>query len=355
MPLLSMELKSRAGRSRRSLEERIRQLASKLKFCKGQEPDDAFDFYVCPTLDEYCYPELPPDALARRNKDQTLMRGTDEPWIVMVNQAWIWQAQGALIFAPLGYFWSPTASYPEALSTSYGQIGAFLADELDCDDTDDIISKYEVALADLAEQVSKYLEETGMESIGLEKEREFFHEIHDIREELSMIRRVLSQKQEVWKEFASNAWPEIWADCLNGRPHWTNDSLDSTQRELYRATMRLITRPRLKIQNSLRLISELDEDAERVERSVTVQLDLKQKHASLQEAHSTAVMSAAVFGFTVITIIFTPLSFILALFALPVDRFQDNQIPSRWDGSGGMYSTNYIGTWAGKIGSGQSA
>jgi len=36
-------------------------------------------------------------------------------------------------------------------------------------------------------------------------------------------------------------------------------------------------------------------------------------------------MSAAVIGFigfTIITIIFTPLSFIVALFALPIDRFQ---------------------------------
>ncbi|KAI8946097.1 hypothetical protein F4801DRAFT_81567 [Xylaria longipes] len=48
-------------------------------------------------------------------------------------------------------------------------------------------------------------------------------------------------------------------------------------------------------------------------------------------------MSAAIVGFTVITIIFAPLSFFTSLFALPIDQFQQNQE--------GKYTTNYIGKW----------
>jgi hypothetical protein len=61
-----------------------------------------------------------------------------------------------------------------------------------------------------------------------------------------------------------------------------------------------------------------------------------------------AIMSAAVFGFTIITIIFTPLSFVVALFALPIDRFQKQQVPSVWTDQAGMYSTNYMGNWIGE-------
>ena len=41
-------------------------------------------------------------------------------------------------------------------------------------------------------------------------------------------------------------------------------------------------------------------------------------------AQSSYLLSAAVIGFTVITIIFTPLSFFSSLFALPIDRFERN-------------------------------
>jgi hypothetical protein len=91
----------------------------------------------------------------------------------------------------------------------------------------------------------------------------------------------------------------------------------------------------------------LDADAERVARAIDRKLDLKATHASLKEAHTTAIMSAAVFRFTLITIIFTPLSFIVSLFALPIDRFQKDQVPSVWNDQTGMYSTNYVGKWIG--------
>jgi hypothetical protein len=50
------------------------------------------------------------------------------------------------------------------------------------------------------------------------------------------------------------------------------------------------------------------------------------KHASLRESHATSMMSAAIFGFTLITIIFTSLSLFASLFALPINRLQAQQI-----------------------------
>jgi hypothetical protein len=58
-----------------------------------------------------------------------------------------------------------------------------------------------------------------------------------------------------------------------------------------------------------RRIEALDEDAVRVEQAIGAKIDLMAKHATIRESHATAIMSAAVLGFTLITVIFTPLSF----------------------------------------------
>jgi len=119
-----------------------------------------------------------------------------------------------------------------------------------------------------------------------------------------------------------------------------------------------IIRPQSQFVKYYRRIALLDEDTERVERSMLIKLDLKQRYTSLREAHVTGVMSAAVLGFTVITIIFTPLSFVTSLFALSIDRFQKHQvdwfIPGHQDESSETnmtraYTRSYIGKWMGKF------
>lgn len=118
----------------------------------------------------------------------------------------------------------------------------------------------------------------------------------------------------------------------------------------YTKVWREIERPQAQFEQYKRRIDQLDESAARVEASIATVLDLKAKHASMKEAHSTSVMSAAVFGFTLVTIIFTPLSFMLSLFALPIQRLQDHQVKSQWGGDSapGVYKTNYVGKFMGK-------
>ncbi|KAI3338061.1 hypothetical protein F4824DRAFT_499841 [Ustulina deusta] len=77
--------------------------------------------------------------------------------------------------------------------------------------------------------------------------------------------------------------------------------------------------------------------AEEVKRIVLIKLDLKQKHATMRETHAATVMSPDIVGFIIIIIIFTPLSFMTSLFALPVDQFQPNE--------GDRYITAYLGRW----------
>jgi hypothetical protein len=143
----------------------------------------------------------------------------------------------------------------------------------------------------------------------------FLHVIDDIREELSMIRAVLFQ-QEVWKEFTNKTWPQYWPNGPDGRfkaPERPKDPDETKSPKNHQEIWSKIWRPQIQFVKFKRQIAKLDKDAERVERAIDRKLDLKAKHASINGAHSTAIMSVAVFGFTIITIIFTPLSFIMSI------------------------------------------
>jgi CorA-like Mg2+ transporter protein len=137
--------------------------------------------------------------------------------------------------------------------------------------------------------------------------------VANAEEELAMIKSVIVQQQEVWNLFYQDLEKRI-----------DNDKWDQ-------------------IPKFLRRIQKIDEDAERVEKWILVQLDLKAKHVALKESHNSTTLSTAVIGFTIITVIFTPLSFISSLFALPIDQLQHQQ----YNGSGGSnaYPSRFIGKW----------
>lgn len=324
------------------------------------------------TLDEHCHPTLTAKSLKRRNEDQTITRHVyspkkDQP-ILMVSQAWLWSNRDLLIATDLGkpqiksdHIYDSFDGVDEVLVNirqkgvndvfvSVAILFAYLVDNLECEvsATESILDRYARATVTVAEDVDQYVKRSGVESMGIEKEKNFLHDINDIREELTMIRRVLIQQEEVWGDFASEIWPQIWAKSQEGRKPYLIDGSEPIITAKERALMNIVLRPNLLLQKFQRRISQLDEDADRVERSVITQLDVKAKHASLRESHVTAVMSAAVFGLTVITIIFTPLSFVMSLFALPIQSFQQRQIPSVWADDAGMYTANYIGKWTGK-------
>ncbi|KAI0479867.1 hypothetical protein F4859DRAFT_451889 [Xylaria cf. heliscus] len=183
-----------------------------------------------------------------------------------------------------------------------------------------------------------------------------------------MIKSVLTEQEEVFDEFIGSVLPNEGHEqqpanrqCI--KPRATTQSYSHRLRVRSKKIMgigqrikrRQSQRPResayedvLWIQRMFdkrrRRMAKLEEDAERVERDVSTWLDLKQKHATMTEAHSLGILSAAVFGFTVITVIYTPLSFIAALFALPIDQFAEGKNGNK----DGEYSSRYIGKWSGK-------
>lgn len=310
---------------------------------------------TCLTLDEYCNPDLDPADLAKRNKDQVVVRsvmrstrvrnkGTYSGSILMVPQAWIWkfgphlttsaaiqEEYEASIIQVVGGCNGRHAAIAHILSTRINSLTEPIP-ELG----QPLLTVFARSIVVISEEVNKYLDKEEMGNIEIDKEKNFLHEIEDIREEIAMIQTVLLEQEEVWREFTFMAWPDWWPTGPEGK--------FQVPKEKEHSDWKTIQRPQQQFPKFERRLQKLDDDAERVQRSIELRLDLKQKHASLQLARSGSVMSASVFGFTIITVIFTPLSFMVGLFALPIDRFQQNQVQVQ-GGDTAVYLTGYIGKW----------
>ncbi|KAJ8125876.1 hypothetical protein O1611_g7762 [Lasiodiplodia mahajangana] len=386
-----------------------------LKYCVGKTRN-LVEYHMPTTLDEYCSPALSKGALSLRNKDQVLKRyetfirekqnatqtlfsddNHDDPTlfgelkiligsymkrqqstkttteeipppenVVLVRQSWIWIIDNDVIITqPPEWGQGSNSELRKLLSKALsGQdtksIALFLGRLVESLDNPvqgaegSLLKIYENALLFISEEVNHYTKSALVEDIDLDLEKSLFHKINDLREELSMIKSVIAEQEEVWNEFMSLMWPNEGPDDQPGHYSKTRDiedllsvssrgfeggkSVEESER------FRQLWRPRAKFSKYKRRIEKLEQDAERVERNISTKLDLKQKHATIREAHSTAVLSATVFGFTIITVIFAPLSFIVALFALPLDTFNEGKNGDQ----NGVYSSHYIGKWSGK-------
>jgi Mg2+ and Co2+ transporter CorA len=161
-----------------------------------------------------------------------------------------------------------------------------------------------------------------VDKIQIEKERKLLYRISDIRDELAMIKSVLTEQGEVWGLFYKNLRESKVAK-------WDPNIARSANR------------PQEQIPKFQRRIQKIDEDAQRVEQWIQGQLDLKKTHASLRDSHNSTLLSTAVIGFTVITVIFTPLSFMASLLALPSVDFQTQHGDNK-------YHRNYLGGFMSK-------
>jgi hypothetical protein len=89
--------------------------------------------------------------------------------------------------------------------------------------------------------------------------------------------------------------------------------------EIRSSAMRIVDETSSLLRRLKDRIDKVDQDAERVQNLVPQYLDLKRSYASIKEANYTALLGAAVFGLSLVTVVFTPLSFAVALLALPSD------------------------------------
>jgi Mg2+ and Co2+ transporter CorA len=142
---------------------------------------------------------------------------------------------------------------------------------------------------------------------------------------------VLSQQEEILNQFASGAEPSATNHRFFGR----------------------ITAAQKQLAGFRKRVAKIYRDAERIDSMINGALDLKRTHASiqdarasLQDARSSLLLGWAVMGFTVITVLFAPIAFMTALFALPIDGLVKKQ-RAVTDAAGepiSVYSSGYV-TW----------
>lgn len=135
--------------------------------------------------------------------------------------------------------------------------------------------------------------------LDIQKETKLLIECKDIEDELSILTLILEQQRDVLKSMG-----EAFAKSGLKRPLGLQKRM---------------------VEQHLLDISRMDKSAQIVNRSLTQVLDLKQKHANAFEARSaraqaedTARQGLTIMVFTVVTVIFLPLSFMAAFFAINI-------------------------------------
>jgi Mg2+ and Co2+ transporter CorA len=147
--------------------------------------------------------------------------------------------------------------------------------------------------------------------LDIGQETDLLAETKDIRDELNMMEKVLEDQRHVLPDLEA-------AVC---------DIYKDEQRSQQEVKKRF--REQLKtIEMHIKDIERMDRQAERIYDSITDMLDLKQKHANAFEARfardqaaGTARQTQTIILFTIVTIVFLPLSFIAAFFAIDIREF----------------------------------
>ena len=143
--------------------------------------------------------------------------------------------------------------------------------------------------------------------LDIEEETILLREIKDIRDELDMLKTIFMQQETVLKEMRKNIMNKLEQD---DEPFMQQLKTDKAFDELRR-----------RIENPKRDIDRMDEQAKRIYNSIRDLLDLKQKHANAMQAADTARQGQTLMVFTVVTVIFLPLSFLAAFFAINIKVF----------------------------------
>ncbi|KAF4549877.1 Ankyrin repeat-containing protein 33 [Elsinoe fawcettii] len=144
--------------------------------------------------------------------------------------------------------------------------------------------------------------------LDIGKETDLLAESKDIRDEINMINKVLDDQKHILDDMGK-AICEIYFD---------------EQRNQHEVKRRVREQIRA-IDMTVKDLDRMDKQAERIYDSITNLLDLKQKHANAFEARfardqaaGTARQSQTIMVFTIVTIVFLPLSFIAGIFTINI-------------------------------------
>ncbi|ETS77218.1 hypothetical protein PFICI_11092 [Pestalotiopsis fici W106-1] len=165
-------------------------------------------------------------------------------------------------------------------------------------------------------------------------------EVRDIRDELNILTMILNSQLWTLGDLKNCLVEELSLSAASSRlmrNHVNNIHVTDIRKRT------LEQERHLKVHK--RDIQTMDEQAERLYQSLTDLLDLKQKHSNALEARfaSEQALAAAregqtVMVFTIVTIIFLPMSFIAAYFGINMDSFSnlDSDYVATWTFGGGL-------------------
>lgn len=138
-------------------------------------------------------------------------------------------------------------------------------------------------------------------------ETRLMREIKDIRDELNMLRMIFKEQEKLLPELHKTLVAMI-------KREGGSRKLERHVDKIHESAMPDILHP-------LRDIDRMDKQAENSYNSVRDLLDLKQNYAISMQAADTARQGRTLMVFTVVTVIFLPLSFLTAFFALDIRDF----------------------------------
>ncbi|EAT82348.1 hypothetical protein SNOG_10013 [Parastagonospora nodorum SN15] len=311
------------------------------------------------TLDEAYFPGLSASDLAVRNADQIVSGkySTSESWpkdnvpIVIVPQLWLWRIGNVIVSAHnttqqsgnlRHIVWRDKGSGPARYAPIVDQMDADLqmglimtdfiyafGQETTLNDGSKVpptLDLFESRVVSLLSEVKTYIRDTKRNAIDYDTEERFYHVLSDCRSELAMLQHVLEQQDEILNS--------LLEDCCHPQPFASNqpNSTSMTPSQTPASGSPLshiepvpdwtpVRKGQVILERYQKRIRKIDGDAERIEKNVQDLLNLKRTYASVQDSHASVLLSIAAIGFAVVTIIFAPLAFLTALFALDMQGF----------------------------------
>lgn len=344
------------------------------------------------TLDEAYYPGLTVTDHTLRNEDQVVTkeferakpgssdinpensRTEDIRPILLVPQLWIWKAEKNVVSAyslprqTYGYIigeqsllkpqnengdadlfiGSMLKAHIEGFGQHYERGSVIYPPALDM---------FEQHVVSVVTEVSKYVNESPPSKMNFHTERKLLHRLSDVQEELAMVKYVLEQQEEAFKEFLENAGIETDKSkdgSIRKKPGSIKIKPDidtkTTKTDVDRAKERwaMIRSATTTLARYKRRIEKIKNDSERIEKEVKDKLELKRTYASVKATRNGLILSLAAVAFAVVTVFFAPLAFLPALFALKMEGFPQLYVNPMSKGDDIVYRSDKMGGIFGK-------
>ncbi|RWA11181.1 hypothetical protein EKO27_g3936 [Xylaria grammica] len=315
------------------------------------------------TLDETYFPVLDPEDRATRNEDQVVSKEKETTdTLLTVPQLRLWRFDDCVLTAypevpAAGAIadqqelkWIPDSDEVGKIRTPEVLTGLIIAHhiskfgERQLGKLPSPLDIFETSVFRVLLKVEAYLKLP--EPVMKEEDAIMFH-IYDIREELVMIQQILGQQLDIVTKLIQ----DVERLCSKEKPPESSSDFRGLGLETLRTrAWQRVELSKVKLHQYRERVDKIDANAERIEQRIQDRLNLRRTFTSIKDARASLMISTAVIGFTIITIIFAPLSFMTSLFALPIDILSQNQYKSAVASENGtdsttLYSTRYVGTW----------